>query len=80
MKKPVAREVLRAAFRSGRELEALLAILKTECPAEEHKDYARAVAGAIGGIGAALTAKVLAGHPDLADEIEANLNLCGRAM
>ncbi len=80
MDQKTAREVLRAAFRSGRELQNLLVVLKTQCGAEEYKGYARGIATAIDGIGVALTNKVLVAYPELADEIEANLKRSDRAM
>jgi len=66
----VARDVVRAAFRSCSELQALLGPLKQRCLPDEYKDYARAIAGAVDGIGAALTNKVLAEHPQLITEID----------
>jgi hypothetical protein len=80
MDKNVAREIIRAAFRSGGELEKLLSVLKDRCSAEDYKVYARQVAMAIDGIHAALLNKVLAQFPELAAEIEANIARSGRAM
>jgi hypothetical protein len=80
MQKDIAREVVRAVFRSGRELEKLLPILKTGCNAEEYKTYTRQVATAIDGIHVALLNKVLKHFPELEAEIEANLARTGRAM
>jgi len=78
MDKEVAREVIRAAFRSGAELEKLLPVLKQRCSAEEYKDYARQVGMAIDGIDAALLDKVLAQFPELNAEIEAKMVAAGR--
>ena len=80
MEKDVARQVIRVAFSSAGELQSLLQILKQRCSAEEYKDYARAVAVSIDGITVALINKVLASHPELADEIEANIARSGRAI
>jgi hypothetical protein len=80
MNKKTARQVLRAAFRAGGELQALLGVMKKECTANEYKTYARGVATAIDGIAVGLINKIIAAHPDLADEIEANLKRGGRAM
>jgi hypothetical protein len=80
MDKDIAREVIRAAFRSGSELEKLLGVLKDRCNAEDYKIYARQVAMAIDGIHVALLNKVLAQFPELEAEIEANLARTGRAM
>jgi hypothetical protein len=76
----VARHVIRVAFRSAAELQALLGILKERCEAEEYKSYAIATAAAIDGINVALTNRVLSSHPELTNEIEANLSRSGRAM
>lgn len=80
MDKNIAREVVRAAFRSGSELENLLGLLKERCSAEDYKIYARQVARAIDGINVALLNKVLAQFPELKAEIEANLHRTGRAI
>ena len=79
MDKETAGEVIRAAFRSGAELEKLLPVLKERCNAEDYKEYARQVGLAIDGIDAALLDKVLAQFPDLDAEIEANMARAGRA-
>jgi hypothetical protein len=80
MDKNIAREVVRAVFRSGGELEKLLGVLKDRSSAEEYKVYTRQVATAIDGIHVALLNKVLAQFPELEAEIEANLARTGRAM
>jgi hypothetical protein len=80
MGKPMARKVLRATLRAGHELEALPGPLRKQCTATEYRTYARGVAQAIDGISTALTNKVLAAHPDLADEIESNLKCSDRAI
>ena len=80
MDKNVAREVVRAAFRSGSELENLLSLLKEHCSADDYKIYAQQVARAIDGINAALLNKVVAQFPELEAEIEANIARTGQAM
>ena len=80
MDKKTARQVLQAAFRSGSELEGLLRVLKEKCAVDECQAYARGIASVIDSISVALTNKVLAEHPELADEIEANLKRSGRAV
>jgi hypothetical protein len=80
MTKNVARQMLRAAFGAGAELQGLLGVLKKECTADEYQSYARGIAAAIDGITVAVTNKVLAAHPDLANEIESNLKRSGYAM
>ena len=72
MDKEFASEVIRAAFRSGAELQKLLGLLKERCSPEDYKDYARQVTTAIDDIDAALLDKVLAQFPELRDEILAH--------
>jgi hypothetical protein len=80
MDKEVAREVIRAVFRCGDELQKLLRVLKERCSPEDYKDYARQVTMAIDDIDAALLEKVLSQFPELKGEIEANLARSGGAM
>jgi hypothetical protein len=74
----LAREVVRTAFRSSAELQALLPVLKQRCSAEEYKSYALGIAAAIDAIGLGLTNRALAAHPGLADEIESSVERQGR--
>ena len=74
----LARHVVRTAFRSSSELQALLPILKQRCSAEEYKSYALGIAAAIDAIGAGLINKAIAAHPGLAGEIESSLEQHGR--
>ena len=80
MDKDTAREVIRAVYRSGNELEALIPFLKDHCSASEYKDYLHAIAVALDGIHTGLVGKVVARFPELEAEIEANIQRTGRAM
>jgi hypothetical protein len=80
MGKDVAREIVRAVFRSGSELENLLSLLKARCSSDDYQLFARHVATAIDGINVALLNKVLTRFPELQAEIESNLAQTGRAM
>ena len=80
MDKELAREVIRAAYRSGTELENLIGALKIGCSPEEYKLYLRQIAMAIDGIHVALVDKVLARYPELTAEMEANLARTGKVM
>jgi len=80
MEKDAAREVVRATFRCGSELQTLLAFLKTQCSADEYKVYTRKIAAAIDGIHKILLDSVLEQFPELETEIEANIARTGRAM
>ena len=74
----LAREMIRVAFATSRELQDLTALLKRQLDADEYKEHSLANAAAIAGIGDALTNKALAAHPELKDEIEAKLAKYGR--
>lgn len=74
----MAREVVRAAFRSGSELERLLRPLKERCTSDEYRDYARGIAVAIDAIGVQLINKAIAAYPELSSEIDASITNHGR--
>lgn len=74
----LAREMVRAAFRAGRELEATIKTLKARCPEEEYRDLARGIATAIDSVHTALIRKAIAAHPDLEAEIDASITETGR--
>lgn len=74
----LAREMIRVAFATSRELQDLMALLKRQLDADEYKEHSLAIAAAIAEIGDALTNKALAACPELKDEIEAKLAKYGR--
>jgi len=74
----LAREVVRAAFRSTSELQDLLWKLKQRCSPDEYQDYARGIAAAVDAIGVGLISKATAAHPELKSEIEASIAKYGR--
>lgn len=76
----LAWDMIRVSFRVGRELRDLLLRLKEQCSAEEYKDHARAIAGAIHGVNTALIDRALASYPELSDRIEAELAKSGRVL
>ena len=80
MDKDTACEVIRAAFRSGSELEQLIPLLKSQCTANEYKHYVRQVAMAIDYINTTLVDDVVKQFPELEAEIEANIERTGQAM
>ena len=73
-----ARHVIRAAFRSAGELQELLRISKSRLSPEEYKDFSSGIATAIGQITLDVTNKALAAHPELKQEIEAELATFGQ--
>jgi hypothetical protein len=76
----LARHVVRASFRSGRELEGLLGVLKEHCSASEYKTYATAIATAVASIHLEIVNRITSGHPGLEDEIEATISKYGRYL
>lgn len=73
-----ARHAIRAAFRSAGELQELLQFSKERLPPEEYRDFSSGIATAIGQITLDVTNKALAAHPELKEEIEAELIAFGR--
>lgn len=80
MNKDVAREIIRAAFRSGTELEGLIGILKANCAADDYKFFLRQIAMAIDGIHTALVNEAVKRFPELEAEMESNVTRTGRVM
>jgi len=74
----LARDVVRAAFRSSCQLQSLLGALKTRCRPDEYQEYARGIATAIDTIGVSLIDKALAEHPELSAEIDTSIAKDGR--
>ena len=74
----LAREVVRTAFRSSAELQALLPMLRRRCNAQEYQTYALGIAAAIDAIGVEVTNRALAAHPGLVNEIESTVERQGR--
>jgi hypothetical protein len=69
----LARDVIRAAFRSARELQGLLPSLKEGCKASEYEMYLKGVARVLADLSLEVTNKVIAEHPELEAEIEAGI-------
>jgi hypothetical protein len=61
----VVQHVVRTAFRSGRELEGLLALLKAHCSPGEYQTFAKAIAAAIASIHIEVVNRVIASYPAL---------------
>ena len=76
----VARHVIRIAFRSGRELETLLDLLKENCNANEYQAYAKAIATAIASIHLEVVNRVTASFPELEGELETTVKKYGRYL
>ena len=78
MDSKLAWHLIGVSFRVAGELQELLPHLKEQCSADEYKDYAQGIAGAIHGINTALIDRAIASHPELRDRIEAELAKFGR--
>ena len=76
----IARHIARAVFRSSRELTELIPFLKDHLSAEEHAAYSKAIGSAVAAIQLDVMNKLLADHPALESEIEANLAKYGRYL
>jgi len=76
----VARHIIRAAFRSARELENLLGLLKSHCSPEEYQIYATAIGTAIASIHLEVMNRVTDDFPTLEAEIEADIKKHGRYL
>jgi hypothetical protein len=74
----LARTVARAAFRSSRELGALMPLLKEKLPSKEYEIYSKAIASAIAAIQLDIVNKLTAAHPGLEPEIESSIKKTGR--
>ena len=80
MDKKLAHHVVRVAFRTAAELQALLVLLREQCEPEEYKKFALSIAGTIDAINVGLTDNVLTQFPEMAAEIEADLTNYGRVL
>lgn len=76
----VARHVVRTCFRSGRELEGLLALLKAHCSPDEYQTFAKAIAAAIASIHTDVVNRVIATYPALEAEVEGDIQKHGRYL
>lgn len=77
MKAETGWEAVRAAFRCGRELQGLLALLKADCTPQEYKAFSASIARAIDTINVELIDRTLDLHPQLKGRIEAELTRNG---
>lgn len=76
----LARHVVRAAFRSSRELSNLLPLLKENLSAGEYQHYAKAIAAAIAATQLEVVNAVTSSHPELEAEIEAQMSKYDRYL
>lgn len=74
----LARQAIRAAFRSQHELSELVPSLKDRCEPNEYRDFAKAIAFALHTINVALTNTLTSIYPELEKEIEESIAKHGR--
>lgn len=74
----VARTIAQAAFRSSRELGALLPDLKQKLKPDEFEIYSKTIASMIAHIHIELVNELTAEHPSLEKEIESAIEKTGR--
>jgi len=77
MQKPVAKHIVRAAFRSSAQLQEILAFAKLHCSAADYRVVRKSVATAIMGIHEEVVDKILEKHPALKREIEDSITRFG---
>ena len=73
----LARTIARSAFRSSRELGALMPKLQEKLSPDEFKAYSKAIATAIANIQLEIVNKLTAEHPVLESEIERAIKIAG---
>lgn len=78
MDRDLSRHVVKATFRSARELQDLLPLLKKRASAEEYQEYLRAIAAVIAEGRQQLLNRVFAEYPDLEAEVDASIQATGR--
>jgi hypothetical protein len=78
MNEKLSWQIVRVAFRSSRELQDLLALLKDRASTEEYQVFAPGIARAVDAINDALLNPVTAAHPEFVARIEAELDAHGR--
>ena len=74
----LAWQIVRVVFRSSRELQDLLGLLKDRASTDDYRTYSMGIARAIDAINDALLNPVTAAHPEFVDRIEAEINAHGR--
>ena len=74
----LARLMLISGFRSARELNELLFVLKEHCSADDYERLRGKIADAIAEINAATLSEAFDAHPDLHAEVDATIKKYGR--
>jgi len=74
----LARIMVSSGFRSARELNELIHILKAHCAPDEYESLKQAMAAAVAEIGNATFTPAFAAHPALKAEVDAQISKYGR--
>jgi len=77
MQKPVAKHIIKSAFRASAYLEQILPFAKGYCDGDEYQRLLKSVAVAIHGIHDQVIEQVLVVHPDLRKEIDDSIAAYG---
>jgi hypothetical protein len=80
MEKELARIVLSASYRSGRELSNIVPILKEFCPPDEYERIVFAIGSILHEMETEVHKKIFEQHPDLEAEIEERVQKYGRTF
>jgi hypothetical protein len=76
----LARHLARTSFRTTRDVQGTLALLKLQLPDAEYRDCARDIAGAVHAINTALLARAISAQPSLQAEIDASIDRYDRFL
>lgn len=74
----VARYAARQSFKIARQLQDTLLVLKEKCDADEYKRCAVDIAMAVDAVSVALLNRAIQFHPNLEQEIDAQISAHGR--
>lgn len=77
MDRNTAWQVIRSAYKCSADLQALLKLLKEQCPSDEYRPFALGIATTIDTFNAQLTDRALTARPELAKKIESDLTQFG---
>lgn len=77
MNSELQRHAIRSAFRSGRELQELLLLLKEHAPPEDYQSLRLGIAEALAAIAKGVTDKIIAANPELKSEVDASIKRYG---
>jgi hypothetical protein len=77
MDRDLAKHVVTVSIKTASRLGDLVPLLREHMPPQEYEVHAKAIARAVYAIGHEVTEQIFAEHPDLEQEIEAEINKFG---